>query len=264
MRIFAGITLSSCLGLGMAGPTKYELHDYQPLANAAATVVNGDARFTVLTSRLIRMEFATDGKFEDRATLAFMNRDLPVPKFTQAVTPGTPHGSTLTITTDDVKLSYTVGQPFSGATLSATGLTAANNFTWNYAQSGSTDDGNLLGTIKSLDELGVTSLNCTENANITVHDETLHCQWGLISRSGWSVVDDSDNQALEDQQDWWVGVNADTVDSYLFGHGQDYRGAIKDYTLVGGKTAMVPKQAAGLWWTRWVSERVGEWAGESQ
>jgi hypothetical protein len=35
---------------------------------------------------------------------------------------------------------------------------------------GQPNDGNLLGTIKSLDELGVTPLNCTLNANIRIHD----------------------------------------------------------------------------------------------
>ena len=52
-----------------------------PVANPKATVVCGNARFTVLTSRLIRMEWAQDGVFEDRATLAIVNRDLPVPAF---------------------------------------------------------------------------------------------------------------------------------------------------------------------------------------
>lgn len=32
------------------------------------------------------------------------------------------------------------------------------------------NDGNLLGTIKSLDMLGVQTLNCTENAGQMVHD----------------------------------------------------------------------------------------------
>ena len=46
---------------------------------------------------------------------------------------------------------------------------------------GMANTGNLLGTIKSLDMLGVITLNCTENANVTIHDEQLHCAWGLVS-----------------------------------------------------------------------------------
>ena len=53
-----------------------------PVARPEAQVVAGNARFTVLTDRLVRMEWAEDGVFEDRATLAFVNRNLPVPKFT--------------------------------------------------------------------------------------------------------------------------------------------------------------------------------------
>ena len=36
-----------------------------PKANEKAVVVAGNARFTVLTSQMIRMEWAEDGKFED-------------------------------------------------------------------------------------------------------------------------------------------------------------------------------------------------------
>ena len=52
-----------------------------PVAAPGATVVCGNARFTVLTDRLIRMEWAEDGQFEDRASLAIVNRELPVPAF---------------------------------------------------------------------------------------------------------------------------------------------------------------------------------------
>ena len=53
----------------------------EPKADDAAEVVCGNARFTVLTSRLIRMEWSEDGVFEDRATLGVVNRNLPLPRF---------------------------------------------------------------------------------------------------------------------------------------------------------------------------------------
>ncbi len=55
---------------------------YDPVADAKAIIVEGHARFTVLTPQLIRMEWAADGKFENHASLVFLNRKLPVPKFT--------------------------------------------------------------------------------------------------------------------------------------------------------------------------------------
>ena len=52
-----------------------------PIADPKAVVVRGNARFTVLTPELIRMEWAADRKFEDHASFVFINRRLPVPKF---------------------------------------------------------------------------------------------------------------------------------------------------------------------------------------
>ena len=66
-----------------------------PVANPKAQVVEGNARFTVLTDRLIRLEWATDGQFEDHATLAIVNRDLPVPSFTVSRSGGKLVGSPL-------------------------------------------------------------------------------------------------------------------------------------------------------------------------
>src|SRR5580693_8217913 len=61
---------------------------YDPVADSRAVVRAGSARFTVLTPQLIRLEWAKDGKFEDHASLAFVNRSLPVPQFTRQMGPG--------------------------------------------------------------------------------------------------------------------------------------------------------------------------------
>jgi hypothetical protein len=63
-------TIMICLVAGK------ELLNYDPQANPKAMVVSGNARFTVLTPELIRIEYSTypGPKFEDRATVAFVNR----------------------------------------------------------------------------------------------------------------------------------------------------------------------------------------------
>ena len=53
---------------------------YNPRPNPDSVVTAGQARFTVLTSRLIRMEW---GQTVDSATLTFLNRYLPTPSFQQ-------------------------------------------------------------------------------------------------------------------------------------------------------------------------------------
>src|SRR5580658_1699413 len=56
-----------------------------PVADPKAVVTLGNARFTVLTPELLRMEWSADGKFEDHASFVFLNRKLPVPKFTHEI-----------------------------------------------------------------------------------------------------------------------------------------------------------------------------------
>jgi alpha-glucosidase (family GH31 glycosyl hydrolase) len=223
-----------------------ELLPYNPVAAESAITTAGNARFTVLTDRLIRMEYSANAVWEDKATTAMLNRNLPVPKYSHTETDGV-----LRISTDYLTLSWTVGTEFSADTLSIVSNAGVKSAfeKWSY---GDANPENLLGTIKSLDQLPATTLNCSLNANITVHDEDLHCAWGLISRAGWSVVDDSDTYVLNPATGWWdLGQNSDDIDLYMFAHGHDYKAALKDFVLVSGKTAMAPRAASGLWWTRW-------------
>jgi hypothetical protein len=60
-----------------------------------------------------------------------------------------------------------------------------------------------LGTIRGLDGQNNTPLNCTLNKLILDNGEYNHCEWGVISRDGWVVYDDTKNFIL-DADDWWV------------------------------------------------------------
>lgn len=53
-------------------------------ANANAVVTCGNARFTVLTSEMIRIEYSETAQFEDRATFTIVNRNLDVPSYMTA------------------------------------------------------------------------------------------------------------------------------------------------------------------------------------
>ncbi len=229
---------------------QFELLPYNPVASPAAVVVSGQARFTVLTDRLVRMEYDNQSRFVDQATLAVVNRLVtPVPAFSVKQS-----GQLLTISTAFLTLSYAAGQPFCGASLNIS-VKGASVGIYHF---GDVDNGNLLGTIKSLDQLGVTSLNCTQNANIRVHDESLHCAWGLVSRNGWTTVDDSDNYVMDPVSNWWTGPNPNIVDMYFFGHGSDYAGALADYSKIGGVVAMPPRAANGIYWSRWYNMNDGD------
>ena len=75
-----------------------------PVASPGATVVSGNARFTVLTSGMVRMEWDSTARFTDDASLLVENRQLPVPKFKCRTA-----GKWLTITTDEIELRYRTG-----------------------------------------------------------------------------------------------------------------------------------------------------------
>lgn len=55
--------------------------DFQAVADPQAVVQGPNVRFTVLTPYLIRLEYSATNQFEDRPTLTFWHRHLPVPAY---------------------------------------------------------------------------------------------------------------------------------------------------------------------------------------
>ena len=240
----AALLLSS---VANAAPMQYELLPYDGTANPAAIVIHGKARFTVLTDSIIRMEYSESAKFEDRPTLAFVNRKTAVPAFTKHVT-----GQTLNIATATVNLTYTPGMGDFGTakTLRADPIGASTFKPWTYGQTSATDSGNLRGTFRTLDGKKNETVSCTSGG------KKYHCEWGLISRTGWAFVDDSGVPVM-DGDDWWTdskGVmlkSPASMDYYLFAHSHRYLDALKEYTQVGGKIPIFPRNNHGVWYTRW-------------
>ena len=222
---------------------------YDPVADPRAIVTVGHARFTILTPQLIRMEWAADSKFEDHASLVFLNRRLPVPKFSE-ISESMGGASILTIQTGALTLKYRdygTGSKFAPENLTITLQLNGKDVVWN---PGVEDTGNLLGTARTLD--GVRGSNTK-------------LEPGLVSRDGWTLVDDS-TRPLFDSDDFsfaqgekspwpWVIERppGDRQDWYFFGYGHDYRAALYDFTRVAGKIPLPPRFAFGAWWSRYWS-----------
>lgn len=208
-----------------------------PVANPKSTVTTGNARFTILTPQLIRMEWSEDAVFEDSASLTFVNRNLPTPKFTVKQT-----GKKLFIETSNIKLTYVKGQKFSSSTLQAVYSVAGKSVIWHF---GDKDSLNLKGTARTLDGADGSKLR----ADVRMED-------GIISRSGATVVDDSRNHLLvPTSSHWkkWVACRAEKeyMDLYLFAYGHEYAKALGDYVKVAGSIPLPPKYAFGYWWSRY-------------
>ena len=199
---------------------------WDPVADPKAVVIEGRARFTVLTPRLIRMEW---GQSEDHASLVFVNRRLPVPPFT------TSHENAwLVIKTPELTLRYKPSGEFTKDNLRAQFDLNGKAVAWT---PGMEDKGNLQGTIRTLDGVkGSTPLGS-----------------GLISRDGWVVVDDSDRPLFDNSDRPWVmeRPSGKRQDLYLFAYGHDYKQALHDYTQVAGKIPLPPRFAFGTWWSRY-------------
>lgn len=211
-----------------------------PVANRAAVVIAGNARFTVLTPELIRMEWSEDGKFEDRASLIFINRDLQLPSFKKTYS-----GGWLKITTDKLSLTYkpSAGM-FNNKNLKVSLILNEKEVTW---EPGKKDSLNLRGTTRTLDGA---------NGDRGGWDKKVRqLEDGIISRSGWALVQDT-MPLFDGDSDWnWVTErNASKhQDWYFFGYGHNYAKALADFTQVAGKIPMPPRFAFGYWWCRYWS-----------
>lgn len=196
----------------------------RPAAVADNLCAGKSYRFTVLTDRLIRLEYDTTGQFEDRASQSVFFRDFPESKFSVKK-----QGGKLTLETEKLVLTYQENAPFSPESLQIQ-LKDAPNTLWHF---GDVLD-NLGGTTKTLD---------TVDGRCAVEN-------GVCSRSGAAVLDDSNTLLLE--SDGWVGVRAEnTKDLYFFGYGFDYIGAVQALYKLTGAPPMLPAYALGNWWSRY-------------
>ncbi|ASI35174.1 glycoside hydrolase family 31 protein [Exiguobacterium sp. N4-1P] len=200
--------------------------DMKPLARPEAIIQGDHYRFTILTSRMIRMEYAEDGRFEDRPTQTVWNRDFPVPSF-RIVEDDTE----LQIITEHVHLHYTKG-PFAENTLYVDVLGNFSTYYSRYTFGGPLRT--LKGTARTLDHA----------------DGEIPLEEGIISRQGYAAIDDSASFVLT--EDHFVEPRqAGAKDIYYFGYGHDYKQALKDFYHLTGPTPMLPRQVLGNWWSRY-------------
>ena len=125
------------------------VYETRPLALPQNMVSGAKYRFSVLTPSLIRMEYSSQGVFEDRASQSVFFRDFPVNQFSKESKNGW-----LTIETENLILTYKENEVFSADTLSVK-LKIEPASTWNYGE----DFEDLKGTIDYILD------TCTEEEN---------------------------------------------------------------------------------------------------
>jgi len=202
------------------------LLDMKPVPRQSAVVMGEKYRFTILTDRLIRLEYQEQGRFVDEPTQRVICREFPEVRYRVVE-----EENSLEIITPELHLYY------DKKAFSAQGLTIhlkegfhVYGSVWAYGDA--IED--LKGTARTLD-----------NA-----DGAIELEPGLMSRGGFTVLDDSDTAFLTSEQ-WPVAKDRESVDLYFFGYGHDYLGCLKAFYRLSGATPMLPRFALGNWWSRY-------------
>lgn len=209
-------------------PLNYLHLPFEPVATSDAVVATKSVRFTVLTARLLRMEYSPTGQFEDRPSQPFWYRRQPVPQFEVRR-----NDRGVEIETSHLLLRYTEnGRGFTPVSLSVT--LKETDVTWWYGDR-IWKSGDLKGTTRTLDEV----------------DGWVNLESGLMARNGWAVVDDSRSLVFDDNG--WIAprTTPDNLDLYFFGYGHDYIGCLQDFQKVAGSTPLIPRWILGNWWSRY-------------
>lgn len=196
--------------------------------NASAyenAVVKGDKyRFSIITSRLIRMEYSQSGVFEDRATQSVVNRRLDSVDYTVQQNNGK-----VVIENEYFRLTYS-GGAFEFGNIKIECGKKGKFRSWMPG-----DWVNMKpGTARTLDTVN----GETELENSVLSEENV----GIFDDSNSLVI--GENGTIEPRK-------GSEVDLYVFLYGNDYLECQRDFTRIMGGVPMIPRFALGNWWSRY-------------
>lgn len=185
-----------------------------------SNIVQGKGyRLTLLTEQLLRIEVNPNDCFEDGATQAIINRNLPKVDYETSL-----EGNILKISTDKTSFEFNIEKKVLNFVCFGENKVIPSN------------KGNLKGTYRTLD--------------MCSGDWTRKFDKGLVSSTGVAVYDDSDNLIINSDGEIEPRKYKET-DIYIFAYGSDFSQAIKDFYKISGFTPLVPRYALGNWWSRY-------------
>lgn len=210
----------------MVNEIKEYVEKLKPKANPNSVVKGDKYRITVLTDRLLRLEYSENNNFIDEPTQIVFNRQFEEVDFAVEE-----DENLLKIRTNQLSLYYNKKQ-FSpeGLWITLTHGYGVYGSTWNYGDILN----DLKGTTRTLDDA----------------DGEVPLETGLMSREGYSVLDDSTSAIIT--EDGWIQARneGNGIDIYFFGYGHDYLGCLKDFYALCGKTPLLPRYMLGNYWSR--------------
>ena len=205
----------------MASLTSFFVKDKRTLLPKERYIIKGNTyRFTVLTPRLIRIEYNKNGFFENRATSLVVNRTFNDFNFTVGG-----EDPALIITTEYFTLTYVKENP-----LTSNSIKVVVNGTDKEWYPGHKEVRNIGSIGYSLDYL----------------DSNLKLNKGLYSLDGFAILDDSKNFVIDNEV--FMPREENIVDLYLFVYRTDLGLCLQDYFGLTGYPPMIPRYSLGCWW----------------
>ena len=199
------------------------------VANERAVFQGPNYRITVLTERLVRLEYSVDGHFSDDLTTLVQNRRFSVPQFKVEQ-----DQTYLVITTSYFMLQYLKNKPFLGPKFAPDSnlkvVLLNTDKMWFYGQA---EARNFKGGAISLDD----------------YKGRVKLDKGLYSTDGFVMLDDSGNFEI-DANGFLVKPDVNKVDLYLFMYKRDFGMCLRDYFTLTGYPPLIPRYALGVWWNR--------------
>ena len=203
--------------------------DHEKAKSREAAIFQGQKyRITILSDILVRIEYNSEGRFEDRPTEFALNRDFEVPLMTV-----NQDDRFLSVATKYFKLEYNKESNLypRGARENNLRITLANTDKVWYINH--PEARNFFGSEVSLDNAA----------------GKIPLLKGLFSSDGFVSVDDS--KSLIFDEGGTLSKNPDDrVDMYVFFYRKDFGYCLRDYFLLTGKPPMIPRYALGVWWHR--------------
>lgn len=195
------------------------------ISDKESYVVGNNYRFTVLSPRLIRLEYSSDGIFEDRPTSLVVNRSFPKTNYSI-----TESDTLIEIATEIFTLTYVKGKDFKSGVFGSN-IKASINGTDREWQMNSPEVRNLRAINFSID---------------SIKDDII-LDKGLYSLDGFCILDDSKGLVL-DENDFFIDRKDGIKDLYLFLYNRDFDGCLSDYFTLTGYPDLIPRYALGAWW----------------
>ena len=211
---------------------QFEVDSTKAKSDKKSIVIGNNYRISVITERVVRLEFSPTGQFVDAPTQLIKKRRVGLPDYYIRQ-----DANIVEVTTKYFALSYIKGQPFVGTkvdkmknlkiTLLSKDRDRCKDWYFGHPEARNMH-GNMVGVDVSIPE---------------------NLQRGLYSLDGFASIDDSLSKIILDD-----GTLADPpanhTDVYVFMYDRDFKQALFDYFKMTGAPSLIPRYALGNWWSR--------------